>query len=88
MLMSGMGSRFFDYDNDGDIDLIMCNAHVDTVVQQRIPDVKYNQPMLLFRNAGGRWKNVSVESGPIFAKDIGSRGMSLGDFDNDGSWIC
>jgi hypothetical protein len=41
--------------------------------------------MLLFRNAGGSWKNVSVESGPIFAKDIGSRGLALGDFDNDGS---
>jgi enediyne biosynthesis protein E4 len=85
MLMSGMGSRLFDYDNDGDIDLVLCNAHVDTVVQQRIPDVKYNQPMLLFRNAGGRWQNVSAQSGPIFARDIGARGLALGDFDNNGS---
>jgi hypothetical protein len=82
---SGMGSRFFDYDNDGEIDLIMCNAHPDTVVQQRIPDVTYAQKMILFRNAGGSWKNVSAESGPVFAKDISSRGLALGDFDNDGS---
>jgi len=85
VLMSGMGSRLFDYDNDGDVDLVLCNAHVDTVVQQRIPDVKYNQQMLLFHNSGGRWNNVSAKSGPIFAKDIGARGLALGDFDNDGS---
>jgi len=84
-LMSGMGSRFFDYDNDGDIDLVMCNGHPDTVVQQRIPDVKYAEPMLLFRNTGGSWKNVSAESGPVFAKDLASRGLALGDFDNNGS---
>jgi hypothetical protein len=85
MRLSGMGSRLFDYDNDGDVDLILCNAHVDTVVQQRIPDVKYNEPMLLFRNSGGRWQNVSAQSGPIFALDLGSRGLALGDFDNNGS---
>jgi hypothetical protein len=83
--MSGMGSRLIDYDNDGDVDLLLCNAHVDTVVQQRIPDVKYNEPMLLFRNDGGRWRNVSAQSGPIFARDIGSRGVAFGDFDNNGS---
>jgi len=85
MRLSGMGSRLFDYDNDGDVDLILCNAHVDTVVQQRIPDVKYNEPMLLFRNSGGRWQNVSARSGPIFARDLGARGLALGDFDNNGS---
>jgi hypothetical protein len=74
MLLSGMGCRFFDYDNDGDIDLIMSNGHPDTAVQNFFPDVKYAQQMLLFRNAGGTWKNVSAEGGPVFARDIAARG--------------
>ncbi len=85
VLYSGMGCRFFDYDNDGELDLVVCNAHPDTVVQKRIPDVTYEQRMLLFRNIGGGWKNVSAESGPIFAKAIASRGLALGDYDNDGA---
>jgi hypothetical protein len=85
VLLSGMGCRFFDYDNDGDIDLIMSNGHPDTAVQNFFPDVKYAQQMLLFRQSGGLWKNVSAESGPVFAKDIAARGLALGDFDNDGA---
>ncbi|MGH9817829.1 MAG: FG-GAP repeat domain-containing protein, partial [Candidatus Acidiferrales bacterium] len=97
MLLSGWGCRFFDYDNNGEIDLIMCNGHPDTVVQQRIPSVTYEEPMLLFRNAGHNaestprlgtrpdWSNVSAESGPVFAKKFAARGLALGDFDNDGS---
>jgi hypothetical protein len=86
MLYSGWGCRFFDYDNDGELDLIIANGHPDTMVQKRIPQVKYAEPMLLFRNAGaGQWKNVSAESGPVFAKDFAARGLALGDFDNDGS---
>ncbi len=85
VLLSGMGCRFIDYDNDGEIDLMMTNGHPDTAVQQFFPDVKYAEPMLLFRNAGGKWKNVSAESGPVFARDIAARGLALGDFNNDGS---
>jgi hypothetical protein len=43
------------------------------------------EPMLLFRNDGAKWTNVSAQSGPIFAKDLAARGLALGDFDNDGS---
>jgi len=41
--------------------------------------------MLLFRNDGKQWKNVSSESGPIFSTPIAARGLALGDIDNDGS---
>jgi hypothetical protein len=86
MLFSGWGCRFLDYDNDGELDLIISNGHPDTVVQQRIPDVRYAQPMLLFHNSGAHsWKNVSAESGPVFAKKLAARGLAVGDFDNDGS---
>ena len=84
-LMSGWGLKFFDYDNDGDLDLLLCNGHPDDKIEGRVFAVKYREPMLLFRNSGGTFKNVSEESGPIFSKPISGRGMAIGDFNNDGS---
>jgi enediyne biosynthesis protein E4 len=84
--MSGWGLKFFDYDNDGDIDLFLCNGHPDDEVEKRIAHVTYREPLLLFRNTGsGGFKNVSLASGPIFFKPLAARGMALGDFDNDGA---
>jgi hypothetical protein len=85
MLLSGWGTKFFDYDNDGELDLMVCNGYPDTMVEKRIPGVKYFEPMLLFRNTGTGWKNVSVESGPVFSRDLAARGLAIGDFDNDGA---
>jgi enediyne biosynthesis protein E4 len=84
-LMSGWGLKFFDYDNDGDLDLLLCNGHPDDKIDGRVDNVKYLEPMLLFHNAGSGLKNVSTESGPIFSRPLAARGMALGDFDNDGA---
>jgi hypothetical protein len=83
--MSGWGLKFFDYDNDGNLDLFLCNGHPDDGVEKRVEHVTYREPLLLFRNTPNGFKNVSLESGPIFAKPLAARGMALGDFDNDGS---
>ncbi|HEU5342287.1 CRTAC1 family protein [Edaphobacter sp.] len=84
-LMSGWGLKFFDYNNDGNLDLILSNGHPDTTIDSHQPGVHYFEPMLLFENNGSSWKNVSSESGPIFAQDIAGRGLALGDFNNDGA---
>jgi hypothetical protein len=84
-LFSGWGAKFFDYDNDGELDLIIANGHPDTMVQKRFPNVSYAEPLLLFRNSDGKWRNVNAESGPIFSKNMAARGLALGDFDNDGA---
>ncbi len=84
-LMSGWGLKFLDFDNDGELDLLLCNGHPDITVEKHTQDVKYREPMLLFRNAGHEFRNISAESGPIFSRPIAGRGMALGDFDNDGS---
>jgi len=84
-LMSGWGLKFFDYDNDGNLDLLLCNGHPDDKIDGRIDGVKYLEPMLLFRNTGSGLTNVSAQSGPIFSRPLAARGMALGDFDNDGA---
>ena len=84
-LMSGWGLKFFDYNNDGNIDLLLCNGHPDTKIDTYQPNVHYSEPMLLFENNGMSWKNVGAQGGKVFAEDIAGRGMALGDFNNDGS---
>ena len=84
-LLSGWGLKFFDYDNDGDLDLLLCNGHPDDSVDKRVEDVKFLEPMLLFHNTGKGFENVSRQSGSIFSTPLSGRGLALGDFDNDGS---
>lgn len=84
-LMSGWGLKFFDYNNDGNIDLLLCNGHPDSTIDKHQPAVHYLEPMMLFQNNGTSWQNVSARSGPIFSQNIAGRGLALGDFDNDGA---
>jgi len=84
-LLSGWGVKFFDYDNDGNTDLLLCNGHPDVMVGDRLQDVSYREKLMLLRNVGNGWKNVSPQSGTIFSRELAGRGMALGDFDNDGS---
>ena len=84
-LMSGWGLKFFDYDNDGNLDLFLTNGHPDDRIEERFSQVKYREPMLLFRNTGKGFENVSAESGPIFSRVFAGRGMAIGDFNNDGA---
>jgi enediyne biosynthesis protein E4 len=82
--MSGWGLKFFDYDNDGNLDLILANGFPDDLIDQTSSLVKWKEPLLLFHNEGKTFRNVSAESGPVFARNFPARGLALGDFDNDG----
>jgi enediyne biosynthesis protein E4 len=83
-LLSGWGLKFFDYDNDGDPDLFLANGHPDDMVDMRAVGVKYKEPLLMFENTGKSFKNVSSQSGAVFGKELAARGMTVGDYDNDG----
>ena len=83
-LLSGWGLRFFDYDNDGDPDLLLVNGHPDDIVEMHNARVKYKEPLILFSNTGRHFKNVSQTAGAVFEKVFSGRGMATGDFDNDG----
>jgi hypothetical protein len=84
-LVSGWGLRFFDYDNDGNLDLFLVNGEPDDQVARAEPRVSYREPLMLFHNTGTGFKNVSGEAGPVFARQMAARGLALGDFDNDGA---
>jgi hypothetical protein len=83
-LMSGWGLKFLDYDNDGNLDLLIANGHPDDLIEKIYDNVTYREPLLLFHNTGGGLKNVTAESGPVFSRPMSGRGLALGDFDNDG----
>jgi len=83
-LLSGWGLKFFDYDNDGAMDLILANGHPDDMIENYSAQVKYAEPILLFRQQDGKLKDVSAEAGPAFSKSYPARGLAAGDFNNDG----
>ncbi len=84
-LMSGWGLKFFDYDNDGNLDLFLSNGNPDDLIKVYHQDVDYEEPLLLFHGTGKGFENVSQKSGPVFAKNFSARGLAIGDFDNDGA---
>jgi hypothetical protein len=83
-LLSGWGLKFFDYDNDGNLDLILANGHPDDMVESYSPGVRYREPLLLFHQERERLHNVTPMAGPAFARAYTARGLAVGDFNNDG----
>jgi hypothetical protein len=83
-LFSGWGVKFFDYDNDGWKDLIVAQGHDLDTIEKTNPHLHYREPMLLARNKGQGFKDVSAESGDVFREAWVARGLATGDLDNDG----
>ena len=83
-LHSGWGMRLLDYDNDGWKDLLVGQAHVMDTIELNYPQLRYREPLLLARNTGRGFVDISGQSGPVFHEAWASRGMAIGDIDNDG----
>jgi hypothetical protein len=83
----GWGNAFFDYDNDGRLDLIAVNGHVYPQLDKaRLgASAGYRQRKLLYRNRGdGTFDEVGAQYGPTILEERVSRGLAVGDLDNDG----
>jgi hypothetical protein len=80
----GWGTSFLDYDNDGRLDLFVANGHVYPLVDRFDWNTSYRQRPLLFRNVKGRFVEVGGSAGPAMAVAWPSRGLAVGDIDNDG----
>ncbi len=83
-LHSGWSVRFMDYDNDGWKDLLIAQGHDLDTVEKSYPQLHYREPVLLARNTGKRFVDVSAQSGSVFHEAWVGRGMAIGDIDNDG----
>jgi enediyne biosynthesis protein E4 len=84
MSHSGWGVRFIDYDNDGWKDLLITQGHDLDTIQLTVPNLRYRETMLLARNTGRGFVDVSADAGDIFQKAWVGRGLAIGDIDNDG----
>ena len=81
----GWGCGFFDMDNDGWADILICNGHVYPEVEQLKTEAGYPQRKLLYKNLrNGRFDDVSYDAGPGISTPVAARGCAFGDFDNDG----
>jgi hypothetical protein len=75
----GWGTKFFDYDNDGWVDIFVANGHV----YPQLPT--FRQRNLMHKNnRNGTFTEVGIQLGPIFSDKRVGRGAAFGDLDNDG----
>jgi hypothetical protein len=81
---SGWGVRFLDYDNDGWKDLLIAQGHDLDTIELNYPNLHYREPMLLARNTGTGFVDISAQAGDVFQQPWVARGMAIGDLDNDG----
>jgi hypothetical protein len=81
------GAKFFDFDNDGWLDLIVANGHIGDNAHMIDPTTTYRQPTILLHNQGGMFvsfEDVSKTAGKALTRPIVGRGLAVGDYDNDG----
>lgn len=82
---TGFGTDWLDVENDGDLDLLIVNGSVSMIETQvadeiEVPLRQLNQLML----NDGRGNFIEAQAGPAFTEHRVSRGLAIGDLDNDG----
>ena len=82
---TGFGTTWFDFDNDGWLDLLAVNGAIMRIAGRDGDPYPYGERNLLFHNLGnGRFESVTDRAGAVFElADVG-RGAAFGDIDNDG----
>lgn len=82
--VSGFGTRFVDYDNDGWRDLFVANGHVLDNIELFHEGTRYQEKKLVFRNVGGKFDEVGDQLGGAVSQPRVSRAAAFADYDNDG----
>jgi enediyne biosynthesis protein E4 len=78
----GFGVVFFDYDNDGRLDVAIANGHV--MANAALVRATFAQRNLLLRQIDGRFVDMKDQAGSGFSIELVSRALATGDIDNDG----
>lgn len=79
------GNAFGDFDDDGLPDLFVATGDFNEGVERWWPATRLKVPNVLLRNVGGgRFENVSSTAGSGLAVVACSRGVAVGDLDDDG----
>ena len=82
----GWGCGFLDFDNDGWKDLLLVNGHVFPEVDRKKIDVHFKDRRILYRNLrNGKFEDISERAGQGISDRHSSRGLAIGDIDNDGT---
>lgn len=74
---SSWGAQFFDFDNDGDLDIVAANGTAEELILQ--------YPLLLENDGKGHFSNTGKEHGDYFSIKRSGRSLAVWDFDNDGN---
>lgn len=82
MPFSGWGTRVQDFDADGLKDIFVAQGHVLDTIEKSTGSLSYRQPLLLMRNTGSGFVNVSASAG--LSSPLAARGAAFGDLDDDG----
>jgi hypothetical protein len=82
--MLGWGTAFLDVDNDGWLDLLVANGHVEDRTWESHEEPYAMRPQLFRNERTGGFADVSDWSGDYFARDWLGRGLAVGDLDRDG----
>jgi enediyne biosynthesis protein E4 len=82
----GWGCAFFDFDNDGWKDLVLVNGHVFPEIDRLGIDIRFRDRAILYHNTGkGAFQDISETAGGAVLSRHSSRGLAVGDIDNDGT---
>jgi hypothetical protein len=80
----GFGCDFVDLDNDGWQDLVVLNGHILDNISEIQSNLSFAQPGQVFRNEGGRFRDITASSGTAIGRPRVGRSLATLDFDRDG----
>ncbi len=82
----GWGTLFVDVDDDGWPDLFMTNGHVYPELDGKGLNSTFRERKLLYWNErNGKFRDISLQSGPGITTPLNGHGLAAADFDNDGA---
>jgi hypothetical protein len=81
----GWGCALADFDQDGLVDMLVVNGHVDdNLTELEGPEVTQEELPRVWRNVGSFRYQLVPDAGSFFAAKHVARGAAFGDLDNDG----